>query len=95
MTKILNELYYMVENWIGQHDLRDEKTQELEARQEALQEEIIQRLGEGGRDMMEALSNLNLELEDIHDEALFRAAMELGVQIARPRRGVRTAELPQ
>ena len=41
---------------------------------------------------MEALSNLNLELETIHDEALFRAAMELGVQIARPRRGVWTAD---
>ena len=60
--------------------------------QEALQEEIISRLGEDGRDMMETLSGLNLELEDIHDEALFRAAMELGAQIAQPRRGGWTAE---
>lgn len=95
MTELITSLYYMVEDWIGQHDLRDEKTQELEARQGALQEEIVLRLGEDGQDVMEALSNLNLELETIHDEALFRAAMELGVQIARPRRGVWTAERPQ
>lgn len=91
MTEIINELYYMVEDWIGQHDLRDEKTQELEARQTALKEEIVLRLGEDGQNIMETLSSLNLELEDIHDEALFRAAMELGVQIARPRRGAWTA----
>ncbi len=84
MTELLHKLYYMVEDWVGQHDLRDEKTQKLEIRQEALQEEIILRLGKDGQDMMEALSNLNLELETIHDEALFRAAMQLGTQIARP-----------
>ena len=92
MTELITSLYYMVEDWIGQHDLRVEKINELETRQEALREEIISRLGENGRDMMETLSNLNLELEDIHDEALFRAAMELGVQIARPRRRVWTAD---
>lgn len=84
MTELLHKLYYMVEDWVGQHDLRDEKTQKREIRQEALQEEIILRLGKDGQDMMEALSNLNLELETIHDEALFRAAMQLGTQIARP-----------
>ncbi len=92
MTELITRLYYMVEDWIGQHDLRGEKINELETRQEALQEEIISRLGEDGRDMMETLSGLNLELEDIHDEALFRAAMELGAQIAQPRRGGWTAE---
>lgn len=95
MTELITSLYYMVEDWIGQHDLRGEKINELETRQAILQDEIIQRLGEDGQEMMETLSSLNLELEDIHDEALFRAAMELGVQIARPRRGVWTAELPQ
>lgn len=84
MTEILCELYYMVEDWVGQHDLRDEKTQKLETRQEALQEEIILRLGEDGQELMEALSDLNLELETIHDEALFRAAVQLGARIARP-----------
>ncbi len=92
MTELITSLYYMVEDWIGQHDLRGEKINELETRQAILQDEIIQRLGEDGQEMMETLSSLNLELEDIHDEALFRAAMELGVQIARPRRRAWTAD---
>lgn len=87
MTEIIDKLYYMVEDWVGQHDLQGEKINELETRQAILQDEIAQRLGERGQEMMEALSNLNLELETIHDEALFRAAMQLGAQIAQPRRG--------
>lgn len=89
MTELINKLYYMVEDWVGQLDLKNEEIKQLETRQEALQEEIILRLGKDGRDMMEALSNLNLKLETIHDEALFRAAMRLGTQIAGCRRGRR------
>lgn len=95
MTEILRRLYHMVDEWADRQPVNDPKLTELLNRQDALQEEIIQRLGEGGRDMMETLSNLNLELEDIHDEALFQAAMQLGVQIAQPRRGRWTAGLPQ
>ena len=84
MTELINKLYYMVEDWVGQSDLQDEEIKNLEARQEALQEKIILRLGEDGQDMMEALANLNLKLETIHDQALFRAAMGLGAQIAQP-----------
>lgn len=91
MTELITSLYYMVEDWVGQHDLHGEKINELETRQAILQDEIAQRLGEGGRDMMETLSDLNLELETIHDEALFRAAMGLGAQIAQPRRGMWTS----
>lgn len=87
MTELINKLYYMVEDWVGQSDLQDEEIKNLEARQEALQEKIILRLGDDGRDMMEALSNLNLELETFHDQALFRAAMQLGTQIAQPGQG--------
>ena len=93
MEDIIRSLYYMVEDWMGQHEASDEEAKKLIARQDALQEEIIQRLGEGGRDMMEALSDLNLELETIHDEALFRAAMGLGAQIAQPRRKSWTADV--
>lgn len=92
MEDIIRSLYYMVDDWMGQHKSEDEELKKLMARQAALKEEIISRLGENGQDMMETLSNLNLELEDIHDEALFRAAMELGVQIARPRRRAWTAD---
>lgn len=41
---------------------------------------------------MEALFNLNLELETIHDKALFRAAAQLGTELAQPRRSPWTAE---
>lgn len=95
MTEIIRTLFHVVDEWTDEQSVHDPRRKELSDRQNALQEEIIQRLGEGGRDMMETLSSLNLELEDIHDEALFRAAMELGVQIARPRRGVWTAERSQ
>ena len=87
MIELINKLYYMVEDWVGQHDLQDAEIKNLEAQQEALQEKIILRLGDNGRDMVEALSNLNLELETIHDQALFRAALGLGTQIAKPGRG--------
>lgn len=92
MEDIIRSLYYMVDDWMGQHKSEDEELKKLMARQAALKEEIISRLGENGQDMMETLSNLNLELEDIHDEALFRAAMELGTEIARPRRRAWTAD---
>lgn len=92
MTEIIQNIFHMVDEWTDEQSIHDPKLKELSDLQDALQEEIIQRLGEGGRDMMEALSNLNLELETIHDEALFRAAMELGVQIARPRRRAWTAD---
>lgn len=95
MTEIIHHLYHMVDEWTDEQSVHDPRLKELSDRQSALQAEIVQRLGEGGRDMMETLSSLNLELEDIHDEALFRAAMELGVQIARPRRRAWTAKLPQ
>ena len=84
MTELINKLYYMVEDWVGQHDSQDEAIKNLEARQEALQEKIILRLGEDGQDMMETLADLNLRLETVHDQALFRAAMRLGTQIAQP-----------
>lgn len=84
MEKLIRSLYYMVEDWVGQHDLMDEETKALEACQDNLQNEIMLRLGEDGQDIMEALADLNLRLETIHDEALFRAAMGLGARIAGP-----------
>lgn len=95
MEELIRSLYYMVEDWVGQHDLQGEEIKALEARQEALQEKIILRLGEDGQDMMEALADLNLRVETIHDEALFRAAMGLGAQIAQPRRKSWTADVFQ
>lgn len=95
MTELITSLYYMVDDWASQQYESSEEAKTLLARQANIKNEIERRLGENGRDLLDELSNLTLNLEDIHDEALFRAAMELGVQIARPRRGVWTAERPQ
>lgn len=84
MNKIVNELYYMIDEWAGQQYEMDEGTKSLEERKQALQDEIARRIGEDGQDMVEALANLNLELDTIHDRALFRAAVSLGTELARP-----------
>ncbi len=84
MTALINDLYYMVEYQIGQLALQTETEKELAERREALQDKIALRLGDDGQDMMEALADLDLKLEIIHDQALFRAAMQLGTEIARP-----------
>lgn len=84
MTEVMRKLYFIMEDWVGQHDSQGEKTKELETRLDALQNQIILRLGEDGQELMETLANLNLELETLHDQALFRAAMQLGAQIAQP-----------
>ena len=84
MTELIEKLYFMLEDRVGQYELADEEVRSLEAHQEALQNEIILRLGEDGQELMETLAGLNMELELIHDRTLFRAAMGLGTQIARP-----------
>ena len=81
MTGILHNLYHMVDEWADRQSLNDPELKELSARQSALQDEIILRLGEDGQEMMENLADLSLKLETIHGEALFRAAMRLGAQI--------------
>lgn len=82
MSEIMNELYYMVDAWAGQQYESDEATTGLEEQKYALQEEIACRVGENGQEMVEELSNLCLKLEDIHDKALFRAAVRLGAELA-------------
>ena len=82
MESILNELYYMVDEWAGQQYENNEETKGLEEQKYALQEEIARRVGKNGQEMLEELSNLNLKLEDIHDQALFRAALRLAMEMA-------------
>lgn len=86
MTELINELYYMVDDWASQQDKDSGKAKDLQARLSDIEDELELRLGEGGRELLEILSNLTLELETIHDQTLFRAAMELGTQIAQPNR---------
>ena len=82
MDKIMNEIYYMLEDQAGQELMRDEEAKSLVDQRGAVWDEVIRRLGEDGQEMQEIIRRLDLELEDIHDKALFRAALSLGAQIA-------------
>jgi len=88
MTKIMNELYYMIEEQAGQELMGDKEVTSLERRKFALQDEVIRRLGGDGEELLEGIADLDLKLETIHDKALFRAAVQLGAELARPGRGV-------
>lgn len=81
MSEIMNELYYMVDEWAGQQYEDNEETRGLEEQKAALEEEMIRRIGPEGRGMLEELSGLRLKLEDIHDQALFRASLRLAAEI--------------
>ena len=95
MTEIINELYDMVDDWASQQAEDSGEAKDLLGRLSGIKNEIELRLGEGGRELLEVLTNLSLELEDIHDQALFRAAMGLGTELAQPRRGMWAAQRPQ
>ena len=84
MTEIIHSLFHLVDEWTDQQYINDPEFKKLSDQQGALRDEIIRRLGEGGQEMMETLVDLNLKLENLHEEALFRAAMQLGAQIAQP-----------
>ena len=84
MTKLINELYYMVDDWASQQYENSEEAKVLLARKSEIKEEIALRLGADGQDLLDMLSDLSLSLEDIRDQAIFRAAMQLGAQIAQP-----------
>ena len=62
--------------------LGHEEPKNLDEGRGTLWDEVIRRLGEDGEEIREVIRNLDLELEDIHDKALFRAALRLGAQIA-------------
>lgn len=82
MSEIITELYYMVDAWAGQQYERSEEARGLEEKRFALKEEIAHRVGDGGLEMVEELSNLWLKLEDIHNEALFRASVRMVMELA-------------
>lgn len=83
----MNEIYYMVDDWVGQELIRDEEVKSLEDQRGALWDKVIYRFGEGGGEMRKVIRNLDLELETIHDKALFRAAVRLGAELVRPEAG--------
>lgn len=94
MDEMIRELYYMVEEWTGQGLVEDEEVKRLEEQRCALRDEAIHRIGEGGKELLEVISSLDLKLETIHDKALFRAGVRLGVELTRPEAGAATAAGP-
>lgn len=88
MDEMIRELYYMVEEWTGQELMGDEEVKRLEEQRGALWDKVIHRFGEGGEEIREIIRNLDLELETIHDKALFRAGVRLGAELTRPEAGL-------
>lgn len=67
MDKIMDELYYMVEDQVGQELIRDEAVKSLEDQRRAWWDKLIHRFGEDGEEIREVIRGLDLELETIHD----------------------------
>ena len=86
MTELIENLYYAVEERVGERCGTDPQAAELLEQRRTLQNEIARRLGPDAWELLETLSAAELALEDIHDLLLFRSAMRLGTQIARPDR---------
>lgn len=47
----MNEIYYMVDDWVGQELIRDEEVKSLEDQRGALWDKVIHRFGEGGEEI--------------------------------------------
>lgn len=84
MSDMMNELYYMLEERIGQECAKDEEVKALMERKSAVVDEIVRRVGREGEDLWDGLTVLGAELEEIYRRALFQAALCLGVEAARP-----------
>ena len=84
MTKIMNKLYYMLVEQIGQENAQRQEVKALMRRKCAMLDEIALRIGEDGSDMLDELTNLDAELETIQEKALFRVAVSLGAELAQP-----------
>lgn len=89
MSEMMNEIYYMVEDQVGQELIGDDEVKSLEDQRGALWDQVIHRFGEDGEEIREVIRNLDLKLETIHDKALFRAAVQLGAELARPEAGAK------
>ena len=83
MSEMMNEIYYMLEDQVGQELIRDEEVKSLENQRGALWDKVIHRLGKDGEEIQEVIRNLDLELETIREKALFRAAVRLGAELTR------------
>lgn len=82
MSEIMNELYYMITERIGQQSMQDKELTLLMARKCALTDEIIFRIGEDGEALLDAMAELDSKINAILEKALFQEALRLGTQIS-------------
>ncbi len=82
MSEIMNELYYMITERIGQQSMQDKELTLLMARKCALVDEIIFRIGEDGEALLDAMAELDSKINAILEKALFHEALHLGTQIS-------------
>ena len=82
MSEIMNELYYMITERIGQQSMQDKELTLLMARKCALADEIIFRLGEDGEALLDAMAELDSKINAILEKALFHEALHLGTRIS-------------
>lgn len=81
MDDLLEILYSYTQEQLTCRSKKEEKA--LAARKCAVIEEIVLRLGEGGDDLIDRLTEVDADLEDIHDKAIFGKALRLGTKVAR------------
>ena len=82
MSEIMNNIYYMMVEQVGQRCARETEMKILIRRKCALMDEIALRIGDGGEELLEAMTNLDADLENIQGKAMFRAAVRLGAELA-------------
>ena len=82
MSEIMNNIYYMMVEQVGQRCARETEMKILMRRKCALMDEIALRIGDGGEELLEAMTNLDADLENIQGKAMFRAAVRLGAELA-------------
>ena len=82
MSEIMNELYYMITERIGQQSMQDKELTLLMARKCALTDEIIFRIGEDGEALLDAMAELDSKINKKKKKALFHEALHLGTRIS-------------
>lgn len=91
MPGTMDKIYDMITEEVDEQCAQNKEVKTLLRRKCALIDEIIVRLGRDGDELMDGLTDLSTELETIHDKALFRAGVQLGVELTRLEAGAVTA----
>lgn len=94
MSELMDKIYYMMVEQVGQQCARESEIKILMRQKCALMDEIVLRIGDGGEDLLDAVTNIDADLDNIQGKAMFRAAVRLGAELAGPEAGAVTAAGP-